>query len=254
MTMTLSISASKTIFVVLPGLLPGLVDDLHHALVEGLVHEGGLPAARDTGDDREEADRELRGDVLEVVLLAALDRDVLFRGPALSRDVDLLCPREVLAGQGLFVLLDLLRVPFRDNGAAVQPGAGAHVDHVLCGPDHVLVVLDHEHRVPEVAEGPEGLDQFPVVALVEPDGGLVEDVEDAHQVRADLGGEPDPLGFPARERPGVPGEREVPEADLLQEVEPGPDLLDDLVRDLRSPSRSVSGSGTGLRSPRPAGR
>ena len=57
--------------LVLPGLLPGLVDDLHHALVEGLVHERRLPAARDTGDDREEADRELRGDIFEVVLRAA---------------------------------------------------------------------------------------------------------------------------------------------------------------------------------------
>ena len=141
-------------------------------------------------------------------------------------------PGEVLAGQGLLVLLDLLRVAFRNHVAAVHPGARAHVDHMLRGPDHVLVVLDHEHRVAEIAEGPEGLDQFPVVALVEPDGGLVEDVQDAHQVRADLGGEPDPLCLPAREGPGVPGEREIPEADFFEEVEPGLDLLDDLVCNL----------------------
>ena len=110
---------------------------------------------------------------------------------------------------------------------------------MLRGPDHVLVVLDHEHRVPEVAERPEGLDQFPVVALVEPDGGLVEDVQDAHQVRADLGGEPDPLRFPAGERPGIPGEREIPEADFFQEVDPALDLLDDLVGNLLLPWRSV---------------
>ena len=115
----------------------------------------------------------------------------------------------------------------------MQPGTGAHVDDVLRGPDHVLVMLDHEHRVPEIAEGPEGLDQFPVVALVEPDGGFVQHVQDAHQVRADLGGEPDPLGFPAGEGPGIPGEREIPEADFFQEVDPASDLLGDQVGNLR---------------------
>ena len=35
--------------------------------------------------------------------------------------------------------------------------------------------------------------------LMEPDRGLVEDVQDAHEARPDLGGQPDPLGLAARQ-------------------------------------------------------
>jgi hypothetical protein len=153
---------------------------------------------------------------------------------ALLRDIDLLCTDEILAREGFFVLLDLLRVSLSNDMAAVHPGPGSHVDDVFCGPDHVLIVLYHENRVPEIPEGPEGFDQLPVVPLVEPDRGFVEDIEDAHQVRADLGGEPDPLRLPSRKGPGVPGEREISQADFFQKVEPGLDLLDDLDRDLAS--------------------
>ena len=218
--------------VVLPGLVTGLVDDLHHALVERLVHEGRLPAARDAGDDREEPDGELRGDVLEVILPAALDRDVPFGCPAFLRHIDHFDTGEVLTGQGFFILLDLLWGTLRDNIPAVHPGTRTHIDDMLGRPDHILVMLHDEYGIAEVAERPQGLDELPVVTLVKADGGFIEDIEDTHQVRADLGGEPDPLGFAAGERPGVPREREVPEPDFFEEVEPGLDLLDDLDGDL----------------------
>jgi hypothetical protein len=66
-----------------------------------------------------------------------------------------------------------------DDLAAVDAGAGAEVDHPVGRADRVLVVLDHDHRVAEVAQPLERLDQAVVVALVEADAGLVEHVEHA---------------------------------------------------------------------------
>ena len=66
-------------------------------------------------------------------------------------------------------------------------------------PDRLLVVLDDEHGVAEVAQPRQRGDQLGVVALVEPDRRLVEDVQDAHQRRADLGRQPDPLRLAARQ-------------------------------------------------------
>jgi hypothetical protein len=60
-------------------------------------------------------------------------------------------------------------------------------------------VLDHDHRVAEVAQPLERLEQAVVVALVEADRGLVEHVEHAREARADLAGEADALDFAARE-------------------------------------------------------
>ena len=68
-----------------------------------------------------------------------------------------------------------------DDLAAVLAGAGADVDDVVGDPDRVLVVLDDEHRVAELAQADERVDQPAVVALVQPDRRLVEHVQHADQ-------------------------------------------------------------------------
>ena len=110
-------------------------------------------------------------------------------------------------------------------------GAGAEVHHVVGGADRALVVLDHDHGVAEVPQPSERVDQLLVVALVEPDRGLVEDVKDAHERRADLGGEPDPLRLTAGERVGRPLERQVADPDAVEEPQPLRDLAHDEPRD-----------------------
>ena len=74
-------------------------------------------------------------------------------------------------------------------------------------------------------------DQAVVVALVEADRRLVEDVEDADELRADLRREPEPLRLAARERLRGPVELEVADADVGEEREPLADLLHDPMAD-----------------------
>src|SRR4029077_21298391 len=71
-----------------------------------------------------------------------------------------------------------------------------------------------------------------VIPLVQPDGRLVEDVEDTDQPAADLGGEPDALRFTARERIRRSAEGEVLEPDVPQEAEAVGHLLQDRSGDL----------------------
>ena len=84
--------------------------------------------------------------------------------------------------------------------AAVLAGARADVHHPVGGLDGVLVVLDDDERVAEVAQPRQGLDQAVVVPLVQPDRRLVEDVEDADEARADLRRQPDALRLATGER------------------------------------------------------
>ena len=84
------------------------------------------------------------------------------------------------------------------------------------------------------------MEQALVVALVQADGGLVQDVEHAHQAGADLRGQADALRLAAGERGRRAVEREVPQADVDQEAEARADLLQDLAGDVCS--RSVSSS------------
>ncbi len=74
-------------------------------------------------------------------------------------------------------------------------------------------------------------EQPAVVALVEPDRRLVEDVHDAGEPGADLGGEPDALGLAAGQGLRRTIEREVFEPHVHQEGEPRRDLVDDPLGD-----------------------
>src|SRR5450631_758564 len=117
--------------------------------------------------------------------------------------------------------------------AVMLSGVRTDVDDVVGGADGVLVVLHHDERVADVAQPLEGADELVVVALVEPDRWLVEDVEHAHEAAADLRGQADALRLAAAERGRAAIEGEVVEADVMQEAEPLADLLEDLPSDER---------------------
>jgi hypothetical protein len=88
---------------------------------------------------------------------------------------------EILPGQALGGCLDVRRRALGHHHAAVHAGTRPHVDQMVGGADRVLVVLDHDHRVAEIAEPDQGREQPVVVALVQADRGLVEHVEHARQ-------------------------------------------------------------------------
>ena len=92
-------------------------------------------------------------------------------------------------------------------------------------------MLDDEHGVAEVAQAQEGVDEAPVVTLVQADAGLVEDVEHADERRADLRGEADALRLAAGERGRGALQREVADADVVEEAQPLADLLDHAAAD-----------------------
>ena len=151
-------------------------------------------------------ERDAHVDVGEVVLLRAAHGDpvVARLAPPLG-DVDLPCARQVLAGDRAGLGQDRVEVALGHDLASVLARAGPDVDDVVGDADRLLVVLDHEHRVAEVAQPDHRVDEALVVALVEADRRLVEHVEDADESAADLAGEPDALGLAARERARTSG-------------------------------------------------
>ena len=129
---------------------------------------------------------------------------------------------EVGAGDRARLGEDRLERPVGDDLAAVLPRPGPDVDDPVGRPDRLLVVLDDEHRVAEVAQPGERRDELRVVALVQPDRRLVEDVQDAHQRRPDLGREPDPLRLAAGQGLARPVDGQVVEPDVDQEARGAP--------------------------------
>ena len=67
--------------------------------------------------------------------------------------------------------------------AAARAGAGAEIEDVIGGADGVLVVLDDDHGIAEIAQPAQRADEPVVVALMQTDARLVEHVEAAREAR-----------------------------------------------------------------------
>ena len=122
-------------------------------------------------------------------------------------------------------------VPFGDDPAAVLARARAHVHDPVGGPHRFFVVLDDDQRVAQVAQPLERADEALVVALVQADARLVQDVQHAGQPRADLGRQSNALRLATRERGRRPTQRQIVEPDVDQKPQSFADLLQDLAAD-----------------------
>ena len=109
--------------------------------------------------------------------------------------------------------------------------ARADIDDVIRGPHGILVMLDDDQGVPQVAHLLQGLDEFVVVALVKADRRFVQDIKDAGKLRADLGRKTNALGLAPRQGHRVTGQSQVIEAHIHEEGRAVADFLEDHVRD-----------------------
>ena len=210
------------------------VDPLHQRAQQDLVDQGRLSGTGHARDTDELPERELDADVLQVVLLGTHNRDDVAVPRTTSTGYrDGAFPGQVLASDGFLVLEQLLIGAAVHDGSAVLAGARADVDDVIGDLHRVLVVLDDEHRVAEIAHPHERLDEALVVALMQADRGLVEHVQHANQTRTNLRREPDALGFAAGEGRGVARHRQIIKADIEEETQASVDLLEDLLGDDR---------------------
>ena len=168
--------------------------------------------------------------------------------PARAGNRDPLFAAQILSRHRLGAGHDLFRRSGADDTSAVDAGPGADVDDMVRGRHGLFIVFDHDQRVSEVAQAVQRLQQLGIVPLVQADARLVQDVQHAHQLRADLRGQADPLALAAREGPCRARQGQITEAHAVQEVQTAADLLDDLAGDQLFPlgKRQAFQKGCGL--------
>ena len=219
------------------------VEPAGQRLVERLDDQGRFAAARDAGDAGEGAERNIDGDVLQIVGPRADDAEASPRAGRRRRCAGIgiwRMPDQIWPGQAVRVLHHLVRRAGGDDLAAIDPGARPHVDQIVGGADRLLVMLDHQHGIAEVAQPLQRLQQPGIVALMQADGGLVQHIEHAGEAGADLGGQPDALALAAGERAGGAAQGQIFEPDAFQETQPLVDLLQDALGDLALLGRQLA--------------
>ncbi len=120
-----------------------------------------------------------------------------------------------------------------DDSPAVFTSARSNIDQPVGGPDCFLVVFHHDERVAQIPQLHEGVNQSSVVALVQTNTGLIEDIEHSGEPGPDLGSESDALCFPTAEASCRARKREVPKTHFEEEVEPRGNFSQNRSRDLR---------------------
>src|SRR5690348_7966224 len=138
------------------------------------------------------------------MLARALDADhaaLLDRTP-LARRANLHLAREIFPGDRPWRSNDVLHRADGDHLAAVLARARPEIDDVIGRAHRLLVVLDDDDGISEIAQLLEGGDEPRVVALMQADRRLIENVQHAHEPRPDLRRQPNALRLTARERLG----------------------------------------------------
>ena len=157
-------------------------------LVQRVDDQGRFAAARHAGHAGEGAERDIDRDILQIVAGGAgQPQDMaLLALAALGWHRHLAHTGKVLAGDAGGVLHHLFRRAAGDDLTAMRTGARAHIDQIIGGADRILVMLNHDHRVADVAQPAQRGQQPVIIALMQADGRLVQHIEHAGQAGPDL--------------------------------------------------------------------
>src|SRR5436309_2404479 len=113
---------------------------------------------------------------------------------------------------------------------AAHTRAGAQIQDIIGVPDCVRIVFHDEDRISQVAQALECGQETIIVALMQTDARLVENVQHAYERSPDLRRQPDTLRLTAAERAALAVQGQIAKADVLEKAEPGSNLFDDLKR------------------------
>ena len=196
-------------------------------IVEHLLHQAGLARSADAGNHSHGVERNVDGEVFEVVAVGPFDMYAVAPAPTarwygnVYRAVEILQRERFLYVRGGDFLLGepllpdtLVTMASEDHLAAETASQRSDVDDVVGGADYLLVVLHHDDGVAYVAQVFQHTNELVCVATVKSDGGFVEDVHRAHQRAAERGREVDALRLAAREGVRQAAQGEVAETDF----------------------------------------
>ncbi len=191
-----------------------------HGAEQGVVDQGGFAGAGNARDAGHQSQREFRRHVLQIVGCRADHAQHAFRvwRMPLHRNLYAAPAAQVLSGDRIGIRGHFGRRALRHDAAAMDAGAGTQVHDVISLANRVLIVFDHDHRVAEVAQIDQRVEQALIVALVQADRRLIQYVHDADQPRADLTRETDALRLAAGQSVGAAIQGEIAEGRHCRET------------------------------------
>ncbi len=185
------------------------------SLLKDVVDERRFSGAGNAGNAHEFAQRDSDIDVFEVIVTGTEYFQPLFVSrPAYGWNGDAGDAPQILAGEAVFVGGHLVIGAGRHDMAAANSGTGAEIDQVIGGPHRLLVMLDHQDGITHVAQALEAGEQALVIARVQADAGLIENIQNPDQAAADLACQANTLRLAPGQGRGAAVQRQIVQADI----------------------------------------
>ena len=193
--------------------------------LQGTIDQGRFPAAGHTGhaDQRSKG----KGDVhfLQIVPAGTFYRDELTVSlPAFGRDGDLCLPVQVGRSQRVY-FQHILGRSFVNDLSSQAAGFRPHVDHIVGIQHHIFIVFHYDNRVSGIAQFLQRIDQADIIALVQSDTRLIQDIEHIDQLATYLGSQTDTLALSTGKACRRTVQREVIQSHIEQELQTRTDLF-----------------------------
>ena len=202
--------------------------------LDNLRYQARLAAAGHAGDAGDRSQRDIHVDAFEIVFRSAFyGQEVPVPLPACFRDRDPFRAAEVLSRNGVRAGHDRFGRARADDRPSVHTRAGADVHDPVRRADGVLVMLYDDERVADIGQVAQRAQELFVIALVQADARLVENIQNAHKGGADLRGKADALALAPGKGRRAARKRQVSEPNADKKAQPLVDLLDDAVCDHR---------------------
>ncbi len=192
-----------------------------------LLNQRRFARARDAGDHHQSLQRQLKIDVLEVVLAGAANLQLGLIRPRwlrIARLGDLTAAGQKIPRERSRRLHQGRRCTLEHQLAAAFTRPGADIQDLVSGAHHLWIMLDDQQRVAGIAQALEDAHHPIHIARMQANAGLIEHEERVDQGRAERGGEIDALYLATREGPRLALQGQIAEPDLGQILQPGADV------------------------------
>ena len=205
---------------------PGNVAHLHLVLIvqfpgvlRAVQHLAGQRALAAAGNTREaviHAQRNLHGEIMQVVALCPLDAEAAFPLAAARRHRDAAPTAQILPGEGAGIMQNPLRITGIHQFTAGSTTPGPHINEVISRAHHGFLMLHHHQRIPAVRQPPHGGNQPHGVAGMQPHRRFIQHKKCFRERRPQAGGEAYALNLTAGERTRQAAGGNIPQPHLAE--------------------------------------
>ena len=188
-----------------------------------LRDEGALARATHTADGHEAAQRDGGVEPLQVVGTGFPDNKFVAHSAPFLWDLDGAVAIAVRRGEGGVVGGQTGESVVRtaeDHLAPKRTGMGAHVDHMVCRRDDVVVVFHHDHRIAFVPQPLQHADELGGILGMQANAGLIQNVGASHEGAPHARAECDALGLPAAECGATTHQCQIAQPQVQQALQP----------------------------------